>query len=78
MSGHIYGHEDIRWEGCRLRLRSGRLLATVERDAQWPGLFRVRFPDGHVTDMVNISRAKDAALALALAGLNAARARRAA
>jgi hypothetical protein len=33
-------------------------------------MWRVRLPDGHVTDMVNLSRAKDAAASLALAALN--------
>jgi hypothetical protein len=72
MSGHVYGHEDLRWEGHRLRLLTGRLLATVEPDGHWAAMYRVRFPDGRLTDMVNISRARDAALCLALAALNAA------
>jgi len=33
-------------------------------------MYRVRLPDGHLTDMVNLSRAKDAAACLALANLN--------
>jgi hypothetical protein len=67
----IYGCQDIDWDGHRLRLSTGRLLATVETDAQWAGMWRVRFPDGHTTDIVNLTRAKDAATALAVAGLNA-------
>ena len=66
----IYGFQDIRWEGHRLRLSTGRLLATVEPDAQWVGMYRVRLPNGQLTDMVNLSRAKDAAIALALTNLN--------
>ena len=69
----IYGHQDIQWEGHRLRLLSGRLLATVEPDRHWAGMYRVRFRDGHLTDIVNLSRAKDAAVSLALADLNTAR-----
>jgi hypothetical protein len=34
---------------------------TVEPDAKWPGMYRVR-QDGTLSDMVNLSRAKDAAL----------------
>ena len=30
-----------------------------------PGMYRVRLPDGELSDMVNLTRAKDAALALA-------------
>jgi hypothetical protein len=33
-------------------------------------MWRVRLPDGHLTDMVNLSRAKDAAASHALATLN--------
>ena len=57
------------WEGERLFYRR-RLLATVEPDKDWPGMWRVHMPDGHVSDMVNLSRAKDAALSLAVASLN--------
>jgi len=70
-TARIYGCQDIRWDGYRLRLLSGRLLATVEPDAQWARMWRVRFHDGHLTDMVNLTRAKDAAVSLALAELNA-------
>jgi len=68
--GRIYGRGDLKWKDRELRLVTGRLLATVEPDTKWVGMFRVRLPDGHVTDMVNISRAKDAAISLALTDLN--------
>jgi hypothetical protein len=72
-------NEDLRrrhlvWEGPRLRLHSnrGRVLATIEPDPDWPKMYRVRLPDGHVSDMANISWAKDAAASLALAVLRRA------
>jgi hypothetical protein len=68
--GRIYGRGDLKWKDRELRLVTGRLLATVEPDTKWAGMHRVRLPDGHVTDMVNISRAKDAAISLALTDLN--------
>jgi hypothetical protein len=71
-TARIYGCQDIRWEGHQLRLLTGRLLATVEPDRQWAGMYRVQFRDGHLTDMVNLTRAKDAAVSLALSDLNAA------
>jgi len=37
----------------------------VVPDQQWPGMYRVRMPGGRVTDMVNLTRARDAAQALA-------------
>jgi len=70
MTGHTFNTDDVRWDGLQLRLSSDRLLATVEPDAQWAGLFRVRFPNGHATDIVNLTRAKDAAVILALSDLN--------
>jgi hypothetical protein len=42
---------------------SGHALAIVP-DATWPGLWRVKMPDGLLTDMVNLTRAKDAAVSL--------------
>jgi hypothetical protein len=62
---------DLQWDGHRLRLRSGRLLATIVPDREWDGMWRVSRPDGCVTDMLNLTRAKDAAQLLALASLNA-------
>ena len=44
--------------------------ATIEPDQTCPGLWRVRLPGGHLTDTVNLSRAKDAAASLALGVLN--------
>jgi hypothetical protein len=40
---------------------------TVVPDAKWPKMYRVRQPDGILTDMVNLTRARDAAAALACA-----------
>jgi hypothetical protein len=68
--GHIYSHVDLKWDDLRLRLKSGRLLAAVEPDAKWPAMYRARLPNGHLTDMVNLTRAKDAAIALACTELN--------
>jgi hypothetical protein len=44
--------------------------ACVEPDTVHPGLFRVRCSDGNVSDIVNLTRAKDAALAIVLRSLN--------
>ena len=60
------------WEGPRLRLQSkrGRLLATILPDSTWPNMWRVQMPDGHVSDMANLTRARDAAYVLALDSLS--------
>jgi hypothetical protein len=65
-----YRQKDLRWDDQRLRLNSGWLLATIEFDSKYPQMRRVRLPDGHLTDTVNLTRAKDAAICLALANLN--------
>ena len=57
-------HRDAMWRGDRLFFR-GRLVANIVPDQQWPGMWRVQLPNGHLSDIVNRSRAKDAALTLA-------------
>jgi hypothetical protein len=37
----------------------------VVPDPEWPKMYRVRRPNGSLTDMVNMTRARDAARALA-------------
>jgi hypothetical protein len=34
---------------------------TVVPDPEWTAMYRVRRPDGSLTDMVNLTRARDAA-----------------
>jgi hypothetical protein len=43
-------------------------LAEVVPDANWPGMWRVRSPDGGLSDMANLTRAKDAAFLVAQNG----------
>jgi hypothetical protein len=73
-SAHHFGSEDLVWDGLKLRLGSvrGWVLATVEPDVEWPSMWRVRWSGG-LTDLVNITRAKDAAISIALTELNAGR-----
>jgi hypothetical protein len=73
-SGHHYGCADLVWDGLQLRLGSvrGRVLATVEPDSKWPGMYRVHHA-GQLSDMVNLTRAKDAAISIALSQLNSAK-----
>jgi hypothetical protein len=67
--GRIYSNTELIWHGNVLKLER-REVAQVVPDAKWPGMWRVCLPDGRLTDMVNRTRAKDAALALACASLN--------
>jgi hypothetical protein len=48
--------------------RSTKLLAWVVPDDRWPKMWRIRWPDGRSSDMVNLARAKDAAAVLAQKG----------
>jgi hypothetical protein len=68
-TGAPYRRDRLRWDGDRLLLGSGRLVAMVEVDAEYSTLWRVWLPDGHVSDMANRTRAKDAAETIALAVL---------
>ena len=46
------------------RLKIGNKLTgiVVRPDVRWHGMWRIHSPDGRVSDMVNLSRAKDAAI----------------
>src|SRR5262245_23000298 len=71
----IVGRDRLKWRYAdkRLSLHQGNdknPLATIEPDPKHSGMYRIRFPAGGLSDMVNLTRAKDAAIALALQSLN--------
>jgi hypothetical protein len=39
-------------------------IVSIVADSVWPNMYRLRFPDGRLTDMVNLVRAKDALAAM--------------
>jgi hypothetical protein len=45
-------------------------LAEVVPDANWPGMWRVRWPDGSLSDLGNLTRVKEAAFLVAQRGRN--------
>jgi hypothetical protein len=49
------------------------VVATVVPHPDWPRMYRVQMPDGSLTDMVNLARARDAAACLALGVLKGGR-----
>jgi hypothetical protein len=65
----IYSRNRLSWQGDILRLNRHE-LARIVPDGQWPSMWRVQLLDGHLTDMTNRTRAKDAATALTLTSLN--------
>src|SRR5262249_44335053 len=46
-------------------------LLHVVPDTPYPGMWRIRSPDGRLTDMASLTRAKDAAVSIAVETLNA-------
>jgi hypothetical protein len=55
-----------REDGTAWALQDGnspRTLVYVVPDAVYAGMWRIAWPDGRLSDMVNLSRAKDAAMA---------------
>jgi hypothetical protein len=62
---------DLTWRNHTLYLfNRGKPLATVEPDIQHAEMWRIRMPDGWISDMANLSRAKDGAILCALSVLN--------
>ena len=59
------GHSDVSWRGDSLYLAKRKAGSIVEDD-RYPGMWRVRMSDGSLSDMVNRTRAKDAAAAGAI------------
>jgi hypothetical protein len=53
--------------------RSGRVVAEVVPDLKFPTMFRIKVPGMPLSDMLNLSRANDAALSLADAVLDGRR-----
>jgi len=51
-----------RWKGDRLYVADRLTGYSVVQDSKYPTMWRVCRPDGSLSDMVNLARAKDAAL----------------
>jgi hypothetical protein len=65
----VFSNEALDWRGNDLCLMRKRIVS-IQQDSTHPAMWRVRMPDGRLTDMVNLSRARDAARAIALSILN--------
>jgi len=65
----IVSHQALTWKGPVLYFQRRKMFEVVQ-DAKYPKMWRVRHPDGRLSDMVNLTRARDAATGLALAALN--------
>ncbi len=65
----IVSHQALTWKGNTLFFKR-RKMVEIEQDARYPKMWRVKHPDGRLSDMVNLTRARDAAVGFALASLN--------
>ena len=46
-------------QSVTLRRKPPKLDPRIVPDPKWPGMYRVRLPDGSLTDIVNLTRATD-------------------
>jgi hypothetical protein len=69
MQSH-FGTNVLRFNGNWV-CKGKRKLVRIVPDQTYAGMWRIELPDGSLTDMVNLTRAKDAAKSAALAVLNA-------
>jgi len=68
--GILLGHRELRWKGDKLMIGTRNSGAKIIPDSTWPGMFRAEYPPGVVSDMTNLTRAKDAAIGLVTYRLN--------
>ena len=61
---------NMHWEGGRLKFRRQLSGYSIVPDQKYPTMWRVRRPDGTLSDMVNRTRAKDAAMLMLGRDLN--------
>jgi len=70
---YVVNWKDLHWKENDLYFKDEKVTSVVP-DTKHPKMYRVRCPDGTLTDMVNLTRAKDAARILALQFLDPRRA----
>src|SRR5262245_4304832 len=47
-------------ENVTLRRKPGKVDPRIVPDPKWPAMYRIKRPDGLLSDMVNLTRARDA------------------
>jgi hypothetical protein len=63
----LYPHTCVTWPEISQRVqgpatpKKRTLPPDIVPDGKWPGMYRLRLPNGRLSDMVNLTRAKDAA-----------------
>lgn len=73
MMATIIGRDQFSWrKNVLYRYGQRDPVAEVVPDGKWPGMWRLRLlPSGNLSDMVNLSRANDAAVVRVMRVLNA-------
>jgi hypothetical protein len=64
-------HRDAEWCGRKL-YHHGQVMAEIIPDQTYPSMWRIKLPDGSISDMVNLARARDAAASLVVQAYSAA------
>jgi hypothetical protein len=65
------GRNDVRWNWQGPRLYIGtKTVAVIVPDTVYAGMWRIRRADGSLSDMANLTRARDATIAMVLRELN--------
>ena len=65
----VFNYLDLNWRKDALYCGKRKITALVQ-DEKYSTMWRIRLPDGTLSDMVNKTRAKDVATLLALRFLN--------
>jgi hypothetical protein len=68
----MLGRGDMHWKGLSLYLGTKKQDVTVLPDPLYPKMFRLRRPDGSMSDLANLARIKDAAMVIVAAIANSA------
>jgi hypothetical protein len=58
--------QSVTAESAVANIKAKRAVVTIKPDAKWPNMWRVHLPNGQVSDMTNLTRARDAARSLSL------------
>lgn len=67
----VYSTRDVTWKANRVYISGKKTGFSIERDEKYPEvMWRVRHPNGFLSEMVNLTRAHDAAQLLALRAIN--------
>jgi hypothetical protein len=71
--GHVFNNHELTWRGNDLCVANSQTpLICIVQDATWPLMWRVRHGN-QLSDLTNVTRARDAARSIALSLLNAGR-----